>query len=409
MITVERLNNGLSLIIEEMPHVESAAYDLFVPGGIVSDDERCIGASLMLAELTSRGADGYDSRGLSDAFDRLGVRHGEGAGMENFSYRGSLLADKLEPALELVSLMVREPVLPEDQIGGIKSLLLQDIDALMDNPAQRALMELRRVYYPAPYGRPSTGTREGLEACALPRLREMWQRCYQPGGSVLSVAGNVRSAEVLRIVDKLFGSWCGQAPERPAFGKMPGHTAHHIEFNSAQLQIALSYPSATFGSPHYYTAKVAAGVLSGGMFGRLFTEVREKRGLCYSVYARHGATRDYGTMTVYAGTVPERAQETLDVSLEVLRGLQGSVREEELKRAQANLMASLIISEETSSARASSNASDWWLEKRVRSLEEIRREIEAVTTAAVDDYLKEFPANSFMLLTLGARRLEVTV
>ena len=139
MIKTFQLENGLTLIVEEMTHVESVSYDLIVPGGFVADPHDQIGASLVLAELIGRGAGKYDSRELSEAFDGLGIRHGEGAGADRFTLGGSLVADALPTALELVSLIVREPRLPDDEVPNIRSLLLQDIDSLPDNPARRAI------------------------------------------------------------------------------------------------------------------------------------------------------------------------------------------------------------------------------------------------------------------------------
>lgn len=399
--------NGLVVIVESIPHVESAAYDLLIPGGILTDDEERIGESLILAELTSRGAGNLDSRALSDRFDEHGIRHSESVGHDKFTYHGSLLADKLEPALELVGMMVREPMLPEDEIDSIKSILLQDIQSLKDNPARRAMVELSRRYYPGPYSRPSLGEQEGIEAVTIDSLRSMWSKHFRPAGSVLSVAGKVNPEEVFGQAEKLFGAWKGDAVTLPKFGTQPKHASYHIDFESAQLQITLAYPSAPFGDRHYYTAKVANGVLSGGMFGRLFIEVREKRGLCYSVFSRHAATKSYGTMLAYAGTTPERAAETLDVMVKELRSLRGTVEAEELSRAKANLKAGLIIGEESTSSRAGSNATDWWLDRRIRTLDEIQAEIDKVSTDSIDEFLKAYPADSFSLLTLGSKRIDV--
>ncbi len=405
MITTHTLSNGLTVIVEEISHVESAAYELIIPGGIVTDAPEFAGSSLILAELTSRGAGDLDSRALSNAFDNEGIRHGESGGFDRFSYRGSLLAEKLPIALRLVSLMVLDPALPEEEIASIQSLLVQDIKALEDNPSRKALTELSMRYYPAPYSRSGMGTIEGLEAVSLGHIQEEWKRLFRPQGSILSIAGKVKAPDVISTIEKLFGEWKGEGVTLPVFGTLPPHSVHHIHTDSAQVQIGLSYPAAKFGDPHYYAAKVASGLLSGGMFGRLFIEVREKRGLCYSVFARHSATNQFGTVTAYAGTTTERAQETLDVMVKELRSVSGTVSEDELKRAKANLKAALIISEESTGSRASSNGSDWWLGKRIRSLDEIAREIDKVGLKEIDSYFAAYPANSFMLLTLGSKKL----
>ncbi len=407
MLVTEKLPNGLTLLVEEIPHLESAAYDLLIPGGILTDQDGHEGACSVLAELSCRGAGNLDSKALSDAFDDAGIRHGEGAATDRFSYRGSLLADKLPLALSLVGQMVLDPALPEDEIESIQSLMLQDIRALEDSPARKAMMELGLRYYPHPYSRSSLGTIEGITAATAAHLRTEWERLYRPDGAILSIAGKVDPQSVIAEVKKHFSDWQGTAVELPAYGTPPKHEAFHIHSDSAQLQIALAYPSVKFGDPLYYAAKVASGLLSGGMFGRLFIEVREKRGLCYSVYCRHHATMDYGTVVAYAGTTPERAHETLDVMVNVLRSVAGTVGAEEFARAKANLKSSLVISEESAGARASSNCSDYWLLKRVRSIDEILTQIDNVTPAEVDQYFATYPADSFMLLTLGAKKLDL--
>jgi predicted Zn-dependent peptidase len=409
MIQIETLTNGLTVIVEEMPHVESVAYDLMIPGGVILDNERRIGASLVLAELTSRGAGGLRAEELSNAFDICGIRHGESAGHDRYIYSGTLLSSHLEEALRLVALMVTKPNFPENELEGIKKLLIQDIAALEDNPTRKAIHELSARYYPQPYDRSSLGTLEGIEAASISDLRSEWRSLFRPEGAVLSIAGKVSAATVHKLVEQTFGDWHGKAAKIPALGKLPRHQNIHIESESAQLQIALAYPSAPFGHPLYYASKVCASILSGGMFGRLFIEVREKRGLCYSVFARHSATKYYGTMLVYAGTTPERAHETLQVLTAELQKVIGSVEREELSRAKANLKASLVIGEESSGARAGSNASDWWLDKRVRTLDEIKAGIDTVDSALVDRCMKEFSSRSYMLLTLGSKRLEVQV
>lgn len=405
MVKITALSNGLTLLVEEMPHVESCAYEVLMPGGVVLDAPETVGASLILSELTTRGAGSLPSQALSEAFDDQGIRHAESAGLDNFAYRGSLLSERLEPALRLVSLMIKEPMLPASEIDNIRSVLLQEIASIQDNPARRCVVELTKRYFPELWNRPTHGVEGGIARTEASHLEQGWKSLFRPNNALLSVAGKVKASEVERIVEKYFGNWSGKGPNLPPFGAMPERGAHHIQFESAQLQVALAYPSASVGHPHYYNAKVAANILSGGMHGRLFVEVREKRGLCYSVYARHSATQHYGSILAYAGTTPQRAHETLEVMVQELKGLKGTVSEEELKRAKANLKTTLILAEESSASRASSNAGDYWVQKRVRTPQEIEGEINKVTAASIDKYLEEFPVRDFMLLTLGARDL----
>jgi predicted Zn-dependent peptidase len=407
MITTTRLANGLTLIIEEMDHVESAAYDLLLPGGLVVDDKETIGASLILSELMGRGAGPLDSRSLSEAFDSIGARHGECVGMDKFALSGALVADQLKRALELVSYMIKEPVLPEAEIPNIQSVLLQDITALRDNPARRAMVELTSRYYPAPYNRSTLGDAEGIKNCDRSTMLHLHGSYFRPNKAILSIAGKVKAEEVLPWVEELFGDWSGESKAVPEFGKLQPNDYYHIDVDSAQMQIVMASPSVKFGEPGYFSGKVAVSLLGASMFGRLFVEVREKRGLCYSVFARHGANTSYGTVTAYVGTTPERAQESLDVLLAEFGRLKGTVTEEELNRAKTNLKATIVMGEESPGSRASSNATDWWLLQRVRTLHEISEEVDRVSTASVDEFINRYPFSPCSLLTLGKSKLDV--
>lgn len=405
-VHIDTLSNGLIVLVEEMEHVTSVAYELLIPGGLILDEPERIGESLILAELTGRGAGDFDSRGLSDAFDSHGIRHGESAASDRFVYRGSALAEELPVALGLVADMVCRPHLPGDEIESIQSVLVQDIAAVVDNPARRAMTELSAQYYPAPHNRPAVGSEDGIKSVTAVSVGAAWKKFYHPRGAILSVAGNCRKADVLGQIQARFGAWTGQAITPPKLGQLPPPRRHHLSVDTAQVQIALAFPSAPFGHELYFPAKVTMQVLSGGMFGRLFTEVREKRGLCYSVYAGHSSTKEYGTVTAYAGTTAERAQETLTVMLQELAGVRGTVSNEELARAKANLKASLVLGQESSGARASSNAYDYWLDRRVRSIEEIVSKVDAVRSSEIDQVVERFPSSPFTLVTLGARTLE---
>jgi predicted Zn-dependent peptidase len=402
-----QLSNGLCVIVEEMDHVESASYDLVFPGGLLVDAPNHIGASIVLAELIAKGAGELDSRQLSDAFDSAGIRHGEGVGMDRFTLSGSLIGSSIDKALELVVAMVRKPRLPEEDIKPIASILLQDLEALKDNPARRAMVELSRRFYPAPFNRSSLGEAAGIQSANRELLQRMHSTCFRPEGAILSIAGRVDAERVFAMIGELFQDWQGSGVSLPLFGARPPHEYFHIQEQSAQSQIVLAAPSVKFSEELYYEGKLVASILGSSMFGRLFVEVREKRGLCYSVYARHSSTNLYGTMSAYVGTTPERAQESMDVLLGELQRLPGTVTQEELDRSRTNLKASLIMGEESPGSRAGSNANDWWLLKRVRGLAEIQAGIDAVTLESVNEFLQRYPFNPCSVLTLGSAQLDV--
>jgi predicted Zn-dependent peptidase len=406
--TIE-LPNGLQIILEQVPNVRSVAYNLLIPGGIVCDAEETLGSAHMLADLVTRGAGGRDSRALSEAFENSGIRHGEGASQSRFIFRGSLLEENIETALSLVADMVMRPMLPEEEVESIRQSCLQDLESIKDNPAQQTMIRLCERYYPAPFNRPGEGTPEGIETVTPELLQAEWEKRFGAKGAVLSIAGSIDIPRITSFIELCFGEWNGEAEARPQFGELPTRTPEHTHLESAQTQIALAYPGASFLDDDYYCGRLVAGILSGGMFGRLFIEIREKRGLCYSVYARHSAGRECGTLVAYAGTTPDRAQETLEVLVEQLRELRGSISVEELERARANILSAMIMGEESTGSRAVSNASDQWLLGRVRGLDEIKQRILSVTLEDIDRYLEKFPAEDMLLQTSGPSALTTSL
>ncbi|HEX4613633.1 MAG TPA: pitrilysin family protein [Urbifossiella sp.] len=392
--------NGLVLLAERMEHVRSAAINFLVPAGAAYDPPGRFGVASVLADMMTRGAGDHDSRQLALALDNLGVDRDESVGAVNMRFWGSTLARNVPPALDLFADILRRPHLPEAELEPVQALALQDLQSLEDSPQQKVMVELRRRYYPPPLNQDRRGRAEEIEALTIDDVRGQYQRLFRPNGAILSVAGNVEWESLKAQVERLFGDW----PAGEAGGVTPGrHTpqSEHIHKDTQQTQIALAYPAAAIGSPDYYPARAAASVLSGGMASRLFTEVREKRGLCYSVSAWHETFKDRGSMLAYAGTRSERAQETLDVTVRELRRLGEGVTDDEIDRVKAGLKSSLIMQEESTSARAGAIATDWYYLGRVRSFDEVQAAIDGLTPAAVVGYLDRYPVRGLTLVTLG--------
>src|SRR5207253_894577 len=178
-----------------------------------------------------------------------------------------------------------------------------------------------------------------------------------------------------------------------------------ISKDTTQTQIALAYPSVPIGHDDYYAAMGAVNVLSGGMSARLFTEIREKRGLCYSVWASYQTFKDRASILCYAGTTNERAQETLDVTLGELQRLTDGVTGEEVERVRAGLKSSVIMQEESTSARAGALASDWYYLGRVRPLEEIQEAIDALSPRSILHHVRKHAPRDFTIVKLGPKAL----
>jgi len=207
-------------------------------------------------------------------------------------------------------------------------------------------------------------------------------------------------------VGNLFDDWKSQ-PVPEVTVAPPETGVEHISFESEQTHIVVGFKGCTFSDENYYLNRCAIGVLSDGMSSRLFTEVREKRGLCYTVFASNHSVKDAAGVFCYSGTTTARAQETLDVIVDQLRELGNGVTEAELKRLKIQIRSGLVSQQESCRARANAINSNWFHLGRVRTLDEILENINAMTVDKVNDYLKNHPPANFSLVTLGSEALHL--
>jgi len=406
-VHIQTFDNGFTLVAEEMEHVQSAAFNLVLPAGAATDPEGQEGSATVLQGLVYRGAGERTSRELSDALDALGVQRGGGAALEHVSFSGALLGEDLGRALALHADIVRRPHLPEEEFPAEQALALQELASLDDNPAQKLFVKLTRAFFPGPHGRNPLGTQEGLENLTIESIRADYARRYRPDGAILAVAGRLDWETLRAQVEDLFGDWEGSGPRQPQPSIQDRPTYVHYAQATAQEHIGVAYPEVTVEEPTYYDAQMAVQVLSGGTSSRLFMEVREKRGLVYAVTARSQVIRDLGFVLCYAGTTPDRSQETLDVLLEELRRLPEGVTAEEVERARTGLLSALVMMGESTPARAGAIANDFYLRGRVRSLDEIRAALEKVTPESIQAHLKAHPPQDFTIVTLGPTSLKL--
>lgn len=399
-------DNGLALVAEPILSRESAAFSIVAPAGCVTEPARRAGLASFTVDMALRGAGPRDSRQFITDLDNLGVERDDGVSDANASFSGATLARNLPAALGIYADLLRRAHLPEAQLEASRQVLLQELQGVEDEPAQRLMIELRRHHYPPPWGRPTQGDRPGLEGISLDDVQRHYATGFRPNGAILGVAGRFEWPALRAEVERLFGDWKPVESSAPQEGAALPRQAH-VDNETNQTQIGIAYPSVPYSHPDYFQAWGAVGVLSGGMSARLFTEVREKRGLCYSVHASNHTLKHRGSVLCYAGTSAERAQETLDVTLRELLRLVEGVQPFELDRLKARIKSSLIMQHESSSARAAALAREWYHLGRARTLDEIGALVDALSCESINDYLRRNPPGPFTIVTLGPRPLEI--
>jgi predicted Zn-dependent peptidase len=295
--------------------------------------------------------------------------------------------------------------LPDEEVDAVKALALQDLRGLEDEPRSKVLVELRKHHYPTPLSNDHRGTVETIEGLTADAIRSHHTKLFGPKGTILAVAGNIDWTALRDQVGRLFGDWKGGSDNAWTLGPQPSKRGH-LKKDTEQTQIAVAYGSVPVAHADYYAAMGAVNVLSGGMSSRLFTEIREKRGLCYAVWASYQTLKDRGSVLCYAGTTNARAKETLDMLLAELKRLPEGIEPEEVDRLRAGLKSSLIMAQESTASRALSLASDWYHLGRVRSIDEIQAAIDGLTPELLLGHLHRYPPKDFTIVTLGPKPLE---
>lgn len=398
--------NGLTLLCEKMPGMQSAAMTLLLPAGVSNDPQDKIGAATVLAELTLRGAGARDSRQLTDYLDSLGLQRSSGVGVHHTRYACAAVASKVLEALPVYADIVRRPHLPEAGFVAARDLALQALEGIDDEPRQKVFIKLREFHWPSPFGRNAMGVKEHLYRLTLESCREDFRHRFNSRQTILSLAGNIEFDAVKSEVERYFGDWTAN-PFEPIQQASPAGPYHFEHDKTEQTHIGIAYPSVPETHEDYYNARMAVECLSGGMSGRLFTEVREKRGLCYSVGASYSSLKGIGSIMGYAGTSNDRAQATLDCFIAELRRLSQGVTADELQRAKIGLKASIIMSGESTSARAGAIAHDYFMRGRIRPLDEIAAAIDAITVEQVNEYLKRHEPGPFTIVIVGPKELKL--
>jgi len=398
--------SGLTLLAEQMPGMQSAAMTLLVPAGSSTDPVDRSGAATVLGELVLRGAGARDNRQLTDYLDSLGLQRGSGVGVHHTRFSVAALAPRVIESLEVYADIVRRPMLPESGFSPARDLALQALAGIDDEPRQKLMLKLRESHLPFPFGRNSMGEKAHLERLTPDFCRADFAQRYHARGAIIALAGNVNFDEVRREVERHFGTWDGRAGNLVAT-KPPDSRYSFEEQKSEQTHIGIAYDSVPETHADYYVARMAIEILSGGMSGRLFTEIREKRGLCYSVGANYASLKGLGAIFGYAGTSNERAQATLDCFVAELHRLSDGVTRDELDRAKIGLKASTIMTGESTSARAAAIAHDYFMRGRIRTLDEIKDAIDAVTVDQVNDYLKRSKPGPFTIAIVGPKELKL--
>ena len=378
-IEVTRLPSGLTVVTEAMDRVETVSLGV----GTRNETEAENGASHFLEHMAFKGTARRSAAAIAEAIEDVGGHINAYTAREQTAYYVKLLKEDLALGADIVGDILTHSSFAPEEMERERGVILQEIGQANDTPDHIVFDHFQETAYPdQPMGRPTLGREDGIKSMGREVLTGYMRQHYAAGNVVVAAAGALDHATVVDLAARHFAD----LPSQLAGPAMPG-LYRGGEFREGrdldQVHIVLGFPSVAYGDPEYYSVLLLSTLLGGGMSSRLFQEIREKRGLVYSIYSFNSPAMDGGLFGIYAGTGEDEARELMPVTLEELRRVQVDVAEPELTRARAQSKAGLLMSLESTGSRCEQLARQMQVFGRIVPTAETVAKIEAVTLADV--------------------------
>ena len=379
-IGLTRLDAGLRVVTEQMPALRSAAVGFWVGTGSRDESEEVRGASHFLEHLLFKGTAQRSALEIANAVESVGGDMNAFTTQELTAFYVRVPDERLDLALEILSDIVWRPSIDARDVESERQVILEEIRMRDDTPDDVVHELFGSTLFPDhPLGREVLGTRASIEAMSRDAIAEYHRRHYRPANVVVAAAGNVRHEDVVeRIADRLEAA--GDRPERMQSPESPPRRLAVLARPTEQAHVVLGMRGLSRGDDDRYALSVLNQALGGGMASRLFQEIRERRGLAYSVYSYRTSFVDTGAFAVYLGTAPGRVDEALgvvDAELERLVG-EGGISADELEAAKGHLKGSIALSLESSASRMHRVGSNELTLGEVPTLDEVVARVDAV-------------------------------
>lgn len=411
MIQTYTLPNGLRLVMEKIPAVRSVSLGIWIKAGSKYESIENNGISHFIEHMLFKGTDKRDARDIAEAFDSIGGILNAFTSKEYTCYYAKILDEHISIAFDVLADMFFNSTLEPAELEKESNVILEEIKMYDDTPEEL----VHDLISQANFGQDSLGLtilgrEEVLHRLTADSLRQYMAEHYIPANTVIAVAGNIDEQEIIELVNRYFCDFYSHhTPIKLAKPKLTFEPLLRVK-ETEQAHLSLGFQGLPLGDPNIYVLAILNNILGGSMSSRLFQEIREERGLAYSVYSYHSSYLDVGTMQIYAGTTPRQLETIYELVINILQNLiKNGVTTKELQNSKEQLKGNLMLSLESTNSRMSRIGKNELLLHRHLNLDEIIERIEAVTredvhqlairlfqhkhSVALVSTLEEFPEN----------------
>lgn len=402
-VEVTTLNNGLRVVTHQMPHLETVSLGVYIASGARHERKAEHGISHLLEHMAFKGTKRRSAQDIAEEIENVGGELNAATGLETTAYYARILKPDVGLALDMLGDILQESQFAGDELEREREVILQEIASSRDSPDDLVYDLMQDGAFPEqPVGRPILGTIESVKSIEQQHLRGYLGEHYAPKRMVLSAAGAVQHADVVRHAQAQFGGLTGSkaAAVEPASYK---GGFRHLSKKFEQSHLVVAFQGPAHGHADYFVAQVMSGLFGGGMSSRLFQEVREKRGLCYSIYSFVWGLSDTGLFGIHAATGPEQRDELMHVvTAELKRLALQRPSDIEVRRAKAQIKAGLLMSLESSGARAEQMARQLLSYGRTLGVDELIARVEDVSAESIRSLMERLVAGPATVSEVGA-------
>jgi predicted Zn-dependent peptidase len=403
-VSVERseLANGLTVVSHAMPEVETVSLGIWIGAGSRSEAIGEHGVAHFLEHMAFKGTARRSAQDIAEEIEAVGGELNAATGVDSTAYYARVLRKDLALALDILSDIILAPRFDRGELTRERDVILQEIAASMDSPEDIVFDLVQDAAFPdQPVGRPILGTAASVSRFKRTHLGSYLSAHYHGPNMVIAAAGAVDHAGLVAEAERRLGSLDAASTPDPT-GAVYGGGARRLTKPFEQTHLVLAFEAPPYRHADYFTAQICAGALGGGMSSRLFQEVRERRGLCYAIYAFSSGLSDSGMFAIHAAGGPDRAHELFAVIREELvRAAEDGFREDEIARVKAQLKMGLLAGLESSSARAEQLARQILIHGRPLSTQELIERVEKVEASDLQALVERLLVSPLSLATVG--------
>ncbi len=403
-MSVERseLANGLIVVSHAMPEVETVSLGIWIGAGSRSEARTEHGIAHFLEHMAFKGTARRSARDIAEEIEAVGGELNAATSVDSTAYYSRVMRKDMPLALDILSDIILQPAFDRAELARERDVILQEIAASMDSPEDIVFDLVSEAAYPdQPVGRPILGTAESVSGFSRTHLGAYLTAHYHAPNMVLAAAGAVDHAALVAEAERRLAGLTEKRSPHPEGAVYSGGTKRS-EKPFEQTHLVLAFEAPPYRHPDYFPAQILAGALGGGMSSRLFQEVRERRGLCYAIYAFSTGLTDSGMFAIHAAGAPDRAHEFFGVIRDELeRAAERGFVEAEIDRVKAQLKMGLLAGLESSSARAEQLARQILIHGRVFPIKELIEKVERVEVAELQSMVERLLVSPLSLATVG--------